>query len=178
MAVSSSKSQVTVRPRFERILLFVVRSRLRIATVAILFGLSTFALEHVVHLTLTRTHAQGSIFADAVILGCLGALLALILLLAAQDRHNRVQDDLRRIAELNHQVRNALQVIVYGEYSPHNADHRAAVLDGVERIEATLREMFPFVGERKDDRPWEAHNRAHLLSQNLDIHLSERRSRH
>ena len=76
------------------------------------------------------------------------------------------------IAELNHQVRNALQVIVYGEYSPDKHSHRSAVLAGVEKIHDALRELFPLVGERTDDRPWEAHNQRHFPGKNM---IRERR---
>ena len=100
--------------------------------------------------------------ANAVILGIFAAFFGLLVLTAARERQHKVQDDLRRIAELNHQVRNALQVIVYGEYSPDISQRRSAVLAGVEKIEGTLRELFPLVGERTDDRPWEAHNQARM----------------
>ena len=46
-------------------------------------------------------------------------------------------DDLRRIAQLNHEVRNALQVIVYGEYesAATPTEHRTAILGSVEQID-------------------------------------------
>lgn len=106
------------------------------------------------------------LFGDSLVLGIFAAFFGLLVLTAARNRHHKVQDDLRRIAELNHQVRNALQVIVYGEYSPNDASHRSAVLEGVEKIQSALRELFPLVGERTDDRPWEAHNRLHLQGLN------------
>jgi hypothetical protein len=178
MGNHATPHQSEVSIQFERALLSIVRSRRRIVGVVFVFGVSTFIVEYAIHQMVMRTRDQAPAFADSLILGSLGALFVLLVLNAARDRHRKVQDDLRRIAELNHHTRNALQVIVYGEYSPHDAERRAAVLAGVEKIDTTLREMFPRVGERKDDcpdRPWEAHNRAHLQSHNLNIQLKERR---
>ncbi len=164
MAVHKQMSPRAVRPQFERALLWILRSPLRITTVVVLFGASASLMEYLIHLVVTTSSALPSVqaLANSVILGFFAAFFGLLVLTAAGERRHKVRDDLRRIAELNHQVRNALQVIVYSEYSPNNSQHRAAVLEGVEKIEATLRELFPLVGERADDRPWEAHNRARL----------------
>jgi len=154
----------SVRPQFDRALLWILRSPLRITTVVVLFGASASLVEYLIHLVVTTSSALPSVraLANSVILGIFAAFFGLLVLTAARERQRKVRNDLRRIAELNHQVRNALQVIVYGEYSPNSSQHRSAVLDGVEKIEAALRELFPLVDERADGRPWEAHNRARM----------------
>jgi hypothetical protein len=121
-------------------------------------------MEYVIHLVVTTSSALPAVqrLANSAILGFFAAFFGLVVLMTASERQHKVQDELRRIAELNHQIRNALQVIVYGEYSPDSAQHRSAVLAGVEKIECSLRELFPLIGERAGDRPWEAHNRARL----------------
>ena len=144
-------------------------------------GAATFLSEYTVHLWVTRpgVFASFQAFADALVLSVLAALFTLLVLTTAREQHRRMREDIRRIAELNHQVRNALQVIVYGEFSSDSAEHRPAVLEGVEKIETALRELFPLVGERTDDRPWEAHNRARLPGRHLqqeEHRFPERRS--
>jgi hypothetical protein len=165
---------LSLRPQFERVLLWILRSPLRIAAAVLAFGASASLIEGGVHLAVRTLNAPllTQAFADSIVLGIAAAFFGLLVLTTARDRHHKVQDDLRKIAELNHQVRNALQVIVYGEYSPDSSSHRAAVLAGVEKIQNTLRELFPLVGERTDDRPWETHNRLHLPGHIL---LHERR---
>jgi branched-subunit amino acid transport protein len=178
VVVPGKSPQSSVRLQFEKVLVSIVLSPLRTAIAVFLFGVSTLLLEYIVHLAVTRLRlpAQVQAFADSLILGILAAIFALIVLTAARTRHHKIRDDLKRIAELNHQVRNALQIIVYGEYSPSAVEHRQAVLAGVEKIEAALRELFPLVGERTDDRPWETHNRARMAAHNpLKVHLPERR---
>jgi hypothetical protein len=142
----------------------------------LVFGASASFIQGVIHLVVKTLNMPplAQAFGNAIVLGVIAAFFALLVLTAARDRHHKVQDDLRMIAELNHQVRNALQVIVYGEYSPDKTSHRVAVLAGVEKIQSALRELFPLVGERTDDRPWEAHNRLSLQGGNR---LPERRSR-
>ena len=164
MAARQQTSCRSVRPQFESALLWILRSPLRITTAVVMFGASASLIEYLIHLVVTTSSARPSVqaLANSVMLGIFAAFFGLLVLSAAGERQHKVRDDLRRIAELNHQVRNALQVIVYSEYSPNNSQHRSAVLEGVEKIEATLRELFPLVGERADDRPWEAHNRARL----------------
>lgn len=164
----------SVRLQFEKTLVWILNSPLRVTAVVVLFGGSACLMEYVIHLMVTTSSAAPAVqrLANSAILGFFAAFFALLILMAASERHYKVQDELRRIAELNHQIRNALQVIVYGEYSPDGAQHRSSVLAGVEKIEHSLRELFPLIGERAGDRPWEAHNRARLSGR---MHLHERR---
>jgi hypothetical protein len=84
-------------------------------------------------------------------------------------------DDLRRIAQLNHEVRNALQVIVYGEYesAATPAAHRTAILGSVEQIDKTLRQLFPVIGDRTDDQ----RRVRHIKINNVSAFVPNRRQR-
>jgi hypothetical protein len=177
MAAHKQMPPYSVRYQFEKALLWILCSPLRVTTAIVLFGASACLMEYLIYLAVTTSSALSALpsaqaLANAVILGFFAAFFGLLVLTAARERHHKVQDDLRRIAELNHQVRNALQVIVYGEYSPDTSQRRSAVLAGVEKIEGTLRELFPLVGERTDDRPWEAHNQVRMKGH---IRVHERR---
>ncbi|HEX8924883.1 MAG TPA: hypothetical protein VF786_03780 [Terriglobales bacterium] len=160
---------------FERTILWIVRSRWRTVGVSVAFGAVTFVTECIVHLLVIGTQELASASIDALILGSLSAIFTILVLTAARDRHRRVQDDLRRIAELNHRIRNALQEIVYGEASRVDCHGRMAVLQGVEKIDSTLKEIFPLIGERRDDRPWEKYNRAQLERRNIKLPVKDRR---
>lgn len=82
---------------------------------------------------------------DAGLVGLSFGLAVWALLLGNCERRTRVREDLERIAELNHEIRNALQVITHSHY---NADlkHRQLVMDSVTRIDAVLKRIFPVVG--------------------------------
>jgi len=141
---------------FEVLIQALAGSRVRIALVVTLFGISAGVLEFAVHLAVMRAGVSRLVeaMAGAVLLGLAAALLPLLFLLVARERHRRVLDDLRKIAELNHHVRNALQTIVYSEYLPDSEANRRVILEGVERIGRVLQELFPAVGERVDDAKW------------------------
>ena len=74
-------------------------------------------------------------------------LLVFQILTDIQERYQAMLDRLRRIAELNHHIRNALQVIAY-----HNVPERTEraiqqVNAEIVRIESVLREVSAALGE-------------------------------
>lgn len=77
-------------------------------------------------------------------------LLVFQILTDIQKRYQSMLDRLRRIAELNHHIRNALQVIAY-----HNVPERSEraiqqVNAEVIRIESVLREVSAALGDHAD----------------------------
>jgi hypothetical protein len=60
-----------------------------------------------------------------------------------RERRAQVQQQLRTIAEMNHHIRNALQVIAYASAATDKAQSVNLVSQSVERIEWALREVLP-----------------------------------
>jgi hypothetical protein len=151
-----AEGPLPMRYAFEKKLAQVADSRLWIAAVVVLFGLSAGCLELLIHSLLLRTGASvlTQSLLDAAIVAIAAGFAPLFVLLGARERHQRVLDDLRKLAQLNHHVRNALQTIVYNEYSPKSEQHKDAVLAGVMRIDSILQELFPVVGDRSSDKGW------------------------
>jgi hypothetical protein len=58
-------------------------------------------------------------------------------------RRNFVSERLRTIAEMNHHIRNSLQVITYAAATEKNAQSVELIRSSVERIEWALREVLP-----------------------------------
>ncbi len=58
-------------------------------------------------------------------------------------RRKLVQERLRTIAEMNHHIRNALQVITYAAASKPESGSVELIRNSVERIEWALREVLP-----------------------------------
>ena len=146
-----------MRKQAQNVLKNLSRSKARIAAVTILFGVSAGLLEYAIYTAMVKTStselAQAVI--NALILGIAAAFLPLVILVAARQRQRRVLDDVRKIAKLNHQIRNALQTIVYSEYDATSKEQRKAVLSSVERIDAILREVFPVIGDRIEDKGYQ-----------------------
>jgi hypothetical protein len=60
-----------------------------------------------------------------------------------RERRARVQKQLRTIAEMNHHIRNALQVIAYASAASDKTQSVELISQSVERIEWALREILP-----------------------------------
>jgi hypothetical protein len=58
-------------------------------------------------------------------------------------RRNALRERLRTIAEMNHHIRNSLQVITYATATQKNTDSMELIRSSVERIEWALREVLP-----------------------------------
>jgi hypothetical protein len=101
--------------------------------------------EFLVHELLTSLSAPEVVHAalDAALMGFATAVVVSFLLMAIRERHRRMLKEMERVAELNHSVRNALQVIVHSQYLSKGEQNAATVLESVQRIDITLRELFP-----------------------------------
>ena len=101
--------------------------------------------EFLVHEMLTRVAVPEVVHAgmDAFLMGLATALIVSFLLLAIRERHRRMLREMQRVAELNHTVRNALQVIVHSQYLPQGEQDARVILESVQRIDSTLRDLFP-----------------------------------
>jgi hypothetical protein len=58
-------------------------------------------------------------------------------------RRNVMRERLRTIAEMNHHIRNSLQVITYATATQQNSESMDMIRSSVERIEWALREVLP-----------------------------------
>ena len=89
----------------------------------------------------------------------LGAGMCLWIFLAGlRERRMRLADEIQRLAELNHTVRNSLNLIALAHYTADEA-HKALILESTARIDEKLRELFPVVG--RPDK-WRKKRRASL----------------
>jgi signal transduction histidine kinase len=78
---------------------------------------------------------------DAVLTGALAALMVWALLVAVAARRRYVRQQIEAVANLNHELRNALQVILGSEYLP-KTDKADAILESVERINNNLSRLL------------------------------------
>ena len=96
--------------------------------------------------------------ADYLHAGIVGAIVGVgagfglwLLLAGLRQRRMHLADELRKINELNHIVRNSLHVIALAQHA-ENEGHRTIVLESTARIEETLRQLFPVVGPHTKQR--------------------------
>lgn len=88
---------------------------------------------------------------DAGSVGLLVASLTYIEVVAVQIRRKRVASEIQVVAELNHNVRNALQAISYAVRLPETENQVEIIENCVQRIDATLRDLFPSSAPRQSE---------------------------
>ncbi len=121
----------------------LARSIATTLTCAVVFGVGEYLVERLI-LQANLSPALHA-FVDACLFGGGCAVLVWIILLGDRVRRKRVLAELERLAELNHTLRNSLQVIVSSEFFPQD-QRKQVVIEHVDRIERMLRRLFPAVG--------------------------------
>lgn len=143
-----------MRVAMDRAITWLVGSSLRIAiatgvAVLLTFGVKVAAIWLLFH---DAYRHEGLIFTDGIISGLLAGALVALLLGLVRARRRRLIDYVRRVAELNHHVRNSLQVIVYhAALANIPAEDVVQIEQAVKRVDAALNEVFPIIGQRGAD---------------------------
>lgn len=120
-------------------------SRMEFASIAAAVALLIFSVgEWLDWLVLDKVLPFRTMVAADAVVAALAGLLLFKVLADARRRHRDLLRHMETIAEMNHHIRNALQVIAY-----HNVSHPSSgqaveqVGEAVERIEWALREVLP-----------------------------------
>jgi hypothetical protein len=94
--------------------------------------------------------------------GLVAGYLFYTLALHERMRRESMRERLRTIADINHHIRNALQVITYAAEVDKNAASVEMIRNSVERIEWTLREVLPGQAPPEEPLKIEPHERMHV----------------
>ncbi len=138
-------------PRQERLprsmgAMWLSRSRhlvLLAAVFAVLMFLCSLALDWV----LLRHHegTVATIIVSDALAGLVAGALVLKLLQYGRERRQRMEQRLQTISDMNHHIRNALQVIAFSVHSAGNQKELEEINEAVDRIQWALREVLPKV---------------------------------
>ncbi len=118
--------------------------RSRIALTAFIFvvlGLADYIIEW--GLTSAQVHLPAHGMIHGIIVGSIAALLSWFLCQAAGRERLRVRLQLEREARLNHEIRNALEVIGQAGYMIPDLKLKTVLSDSVKRIDLVLRQRTP-----------------------------------
>jgi len=83
---------------------------------------------------------------QASIVGTGTGVVSYLLLAARRERRNMVRAELSRVAELNHHLRNSLQIIVGAHYIVQDEEHAQMMLRTVQAMDQVLKRLFPAAG--------------------------------
>lgn len=93
---------------------------------------------------------------DAGVAAVLAGTLVWILLDVARSRRLRLMAYAQQVAELNHHVRNALQVIRFQAAVSKDGEEAVAIInDSIARIDEALRNMYPLIHPGRRETPRE-----------------------
>jgi len=124
-------------------------TRVRAALVMVLLLAGVWCAGALAHLALTvmlvrlGVRMWPAIYIQAAVAGSIGAILVGTVLALVLYRRAILQRQLRVVAELNHQVRNALEIIASSTSRIADKKTVVTILDAVMRIDVTLRSLFP-----------------------------------
>ncbi len=130
---------------------FAILSRVQRALVGLVVGAFVFLSGGVLDWFVRRQYLPrvSLMLAGAAVALAVGVLVFQILT-DIQARYQAMHDRLSRIAELNHHIRNALQVIAYHNVPPRAERAIQQVNAEVRRIESALRDVSTALGEHAD----------------------------
>jgi arginine exporter protein ArgO len=120
------------------------KRRTRIAAIVIIFivfGSVDFFVAWMVDATRLPLAAHGTV--DGIIVGGGAAFTAWFALEAADRERQRITKGLEQEAQLNHDIRNALEVITQAGYLISDLDLKGVVRDSVTKIDSILKERKP-----------------------------------
>jgi hypothetical protein len=124
----------------------MLRSFLKSALALIVVFLSSYALEVMLHHD--GVPSRYLLLASSLAVGAVAAALVYLLAVREQRRQAYVECRLRVIADMNHHIRNALQVITF--YGHSGAKQQVSVAEAVLRIQWALKEVLPQLPESFD----------------------------
>jgi hypothetical protein len=130
---------------------------------AVLMFLCGLALDWV----LLRSHEglEATIAVSDALGGLIAGVLIFKLLQIGRERRQRVAERLQTISDMNHHIRNALQVISFSMHSATNQKELAEIHEALDRIQWALREILPRV--EPSFQPFESSVRMRLSGKSL-----------
>ena len=81
--------------------------------------------------------------AQATFVGIGAGVAALGFLLARGERRKRVREELLRIGELNHRLRNSLELIADAHHDSVDAQHKRMMMEAIDSMNRALKDLFP-----------------------------------
>lgn len=107
----------------------------------VLFGLFDFDVSYTVIETSLSTEMKASL--QAIIVGTGAGIATWFCLRALLQRRTMINEELYRVGELNHTIRNSLNIIVLAQHNETDQAHREMILDCTRQIDQKLKQLFP-----------------------------------
>lgn len=128
----------------ERSYSFVSANRVRMTVTAVLVLLLAGFFKYVLAGLMVRGGASPTEMRsqDAILTGLFCAIIVTIALGAERFRREQFRESVKVVSDLNHHLRNALEIIINGHLLPQSLQAKA-ILESVERIDHALNKIVP-----------------------------------
>jgi hypothetical protein len=122
-----------------------MKSRTRVALTVSVFALMIAAVGFGFDRVLIREGLArtGVLFVSNLLTGVVASALFLQYKLRDEERQRLLKDRVQKLAEMNHHVRNALQVVAFYQYQTQDPEAARLIQESIQRIEWTLQEVLP-----------------------------------
>jgi hypothetical protein len=137
---SPGRPDVTMKPRYKLAFAFVLFAGL-ISAIGV--GFDRLLLEE-------GASRVGVLILSNLLTGVVAGAFFLQTKIRAQERQKLLEERLQKVAEMNHHIRNALQVMVFYRHQISDPEAGNLLQKSIERIEWTLEEVLP--------RGWDIHS--------------------
>lgn len=112
--------------------------------ILVAFGLFDLFVDFALNLAGVSPALEAAV--QAAIVGIGAGIVSYWLLAARRRRRMMVREELTRVAELNHHLRNSLQIIVGAHYIAKDEEHAKMMLETAQTIDQVLKRLFPTAG--------------------------------
>ena len=138
---------------------------------ALVVAVVGFSFDHL--LIREGVRRAGVLFLSNLLTGVVASALFLEYRLRAEEKQRLLRDRLKKIADVNHHVRNALQVVAFYQYQTQDPEAARLIQESIQRIEWTLQEVLPRGWELDEgqypNRPMEAEDAGRPGPENAKI---------
>ncbi|HKW74954.1 MAG TPA: hypothetical protein VJN64_05460 [Terriglobales bacterium] len=128
----------------ERSYSFVTANRVRMMVTAVLVLMAAGIFKYVLAGLMLRSGASPTEMRsqDAILTGLFCAIIVSIALGAERFRREQFRERVKVVSDLNHHLRNALEIIIHGHLLPQNSQTKA-IVESVKRIDQALQTIVP-----------------------------------
>jgi hypothetical protein len=130
-----------------------MKSHARLALTVAVFAVTIAAVGFAFDRVLIREGVAraGVLFLSNLLTGLVASALFFQYKLRSEERQRLLRDRVKKLAEMNHHVRNALQVVAFYQYQTPDPEAARLIQESIQRIEWTLQEVLPRGWELDED---------------------------
>jgi gas vesicle protein len=131
------------------------------------FSLGVFAVFFFINATIDRAtigiDPKMHVFIQGFLVGLAAAFVSVLLLSARRERRRILREEIERVVELNHRIRNSLQVITDAHFNETDDARKRMISEMVQSMDQTMKQLFPTLGLERRHHNRKSYTKADVL---------------